>query len=110
MLEIDCQFSTYQAHTCSKSLTKRLFQDTIFVSFIKSTRHFPQHQVTASDYQDQCQDHSEAAARGVLKKGVLRNSTKFTGKHLCQSLFFNKVAGLWSATLLKRNSGTGVFQ
>ena len=26
------------------------------------------------------------------KKGVLRNFTKFTGKHLCQSLFFNKVA------------------
>ena len=26
------------------------------------------------------------------KKGVLRN---FTGKHLCQSLFFNKVAGLF---------------
>ena len=25
------------------------------------------------------------------KKGVLRNFTKFTGKHLCQSLFFNKV-------------------
>ena len=29
------------------------------------------------------------------KKGVLRNFAKFTGKHLCQSLFFNKVAGLW---------------
>ena len=29
-----------------------------------------------------------------FKKGVLRNFTKFTGKHLCQSLFFNKVAGL----------------
>ena len=28
------------------------------------------------------------------EKGVLRNFTKFTGKHLCQSLFFNKVAGL----------------
>ena len=28
------------------------------------------------------------------KKGVLRNFTKFTEKHLCQSLFFNKVAGL----------------
>ena len=27
------------------------------------------------------------------KKGVLRNFTKFIGKHLCQSLFFNKVAG-----------------
>ena len=26
------------------------------------------------------------------KKGVLRKFAKFTGKHLCQSLFFNKVA------------------
>ena len=28
------------------------------------------------------------------KKGVLKNFTKFAGKHLCQNLFFNKVAGL----------------
>ena len=28
------------------------------------------------------------------KKGVLRSFVKFTGKHLCQSIFFNKVAGL----------------
>ena len=28
-----------------------------------------------------------------LKKGVLRNFTKFTGKHLYQGIFFNKVAG-----------------
>ena len=28
------------------------------------------------------------------KKSVLRNLAKFAGKHLCQSLFFNKVAGL----------------
>ena len=27
------------------------------------------------------------------KKGALRNFTKFTGKNLCQMLFFNKVAG-----------------
>ena len=27
------------------------------------------------------------------EKGALRNFTKFTGKHLCQSLFFNKAAG-----------------
>ena len=27
------------------------------------------------------------------EKGVLRNFGKFTGKHLCQSLFFNKFAG-----------------
>ena len=29
---------------------------------------------------------------GFCKKGVLRNFVKFTGKHLCQSLFLNKVA------------------
>ena len=29
-----------------------------------------------------------------LKKGVLKNFAKFTGKHLCQSLCFNKVEGL----------------
>ena len=34
------------------------------------------------------------------KKGVLRNFTKFTGKHLCQSLYFNKVAGLRPAAAL----------
>ena len=36
------------------------------------------------------------------KKGVPRNFAKFTGKHLCQSPFFNKVAGLRPATLLKK--------
>ena len=35
------------------------------------------------------------------KKGVLRNFEKFTGKHLCQSLLFNKVAGIRPVTLLK---------
>ena len=40
--------------------------------------------------------------RCSVRKGVLRNFTKFTGKHLCQSLFFNKVAGLRPATLLKK--------
>ena len=29
-----------------------------------------------------------------IKKGVLGNFAKFTGKYLCQSLFFNKVADL----------------
>ena len=28
------------------------------------------------------------------KKGVLENFAIFAGKHLCQSVFFNKVAGL----------------
>ena len=32
--------------------------------------------------------------RCCIKKDVLRNFAKFTVKHLSQSLFFNKVAGL----------------
>ena len=31
--------------------------------------------------------------RCSVRKGVLRNFAKFTGKHLCQAVFFNKVAG-----------------
>ena len=37
-----------------------------------------------------------------VRKGILRNFTKFTGKHLCQSIFLNKVAGVRPATLLKK--------
>ena len=37
-----------------------------------------------------------------LKQDVLKNFPKFTGKHLYQSLFFNKVADLRPATLLKK--------
>ena len=33
------------------------------------------------------------------KKGALRNFAKFTEKHLCHSLFLNKVPGLRSAIL-----------
>ena len=33
-----------------------------------------------------------------MEEGVLKNFAKFTGKHLCQSLFFNKVAGHTPAT------------
>ena len=38
----------------------------------------------------------------LCKKDVLGNFTKFTGKHLRQSLIFNKAAGLRSVTLLKK--------
>ena len=48
-------------------------------------------------------DLQKQSSRGVLlKKGVLTNLAKFTGKHLRQSLFFNQVGGLRPTTLLKR--------
>ena len=39
---------------------------------------------------------TEATTKDSLlkKKSILKNFAKFVGKHLCQSLFFNKVAGL----------------
>ena len=40
--------------------------------------------------------------RCSIRKGVLRNFAKFTGKHPHQSLSFNKVVGLRHATLLKK--------
>ena len=41
--------------------------------------------------------------RWSVRKGVLRNFAKFTGKHLCQSVFFIKVAGwgCFSVLLIK---------
>ena len=39
--------------------------------------------------------------RCSFKTGALKNFAKFTGKLLCHSFFFNKVAGLRQATLLK---------
>ena len=37
-----------------------------------------------------------------FKKCVPRSFAKFTEKHLCQRLFFSKVAGPWRATLLNK--------
>ena len=54
---------------------------------------------------NQFKSKSKENATGNQKqssRGVLENFTKFTGKHLCQSLFFNKIAGLKPATLLKK--------
>ena len=47
--------------------------------------------------------------RCSIKKGVLGSFVKLSGKHLCQGLFFNKVAGLRSATLLKKRLGHRCF-
>ena len=46
--------------------------------------------IETSESDDECQKQSPGS---FYKKGVLKNFAKLTGKHLCQSLFFNKVAG-----------------
>ena len=47
--------------------------------------------------------YGEAVSRSCsIKKCVLKNFAKLTGKHLCQSLFIDKVVGLRPAILLKK--------
>ena len=47
-------------------------------------------------------DYRNSLPEVFCRKGALRNFSKFTGKHLCQSLYFNKVSGLRAETLLKK--------
>ena len=42
-----------------------------------------------------------------MKRGVLRNFAKFTGKHLCHSTFFNKVADV--CNFIKKDTPAQVF-
>ena len=52
--------------------------------------------VQISQHNDEKSTVRSSHLRYSMKKGVLRNFAKFTGKHLCQSLFFKP------ATLLKK--------
>ena len=47
--------------------------------------------------------------KGFFKKGVLKNSIKFTEKHMRRGLFCNKAAGWRPATSLNTESGTSAF-
>ena len=53
--------------------------------------------------------HQKQPPEVFCKKGFLWNFAKFTRKHLCQSLFINKIAGLRPATLLKKRLWRSVF-
>ena len=50
--------------------------------------------------------NSSSRPEVFCKKGALRNFGKFTGKHLCQSPFFNKVAG---CNFIKKETMTQLF-
>ena len=43
------------------------------------------------------------------KKGILKNFSKFIGKHLFQSLFFNKVVGLQACNSIKKETLAQLF-
>ena len=57
-----------------------------------------------------CRCFSVNFEKFFCKTGVHKNLVMFTGKHLCWALFFIKLQAWRIATLLKRDSSTGVFQ
>ena len=64
-------------------------------------------------HQKCCIHHQQSPPRSShqrcsLKKSVLKNFAKFTGKHLRLSLFFNKVAGA-ACNFIKKETLTQVF-
>ena len=54
-------------------------------------------------------DYRSSRPDVFCKKGVLKNFVKFTGKHLCQALFFSKVAGLRPVQLYQKETLALVF-
>ena len=67
--------------------------------FLKENVLTPFHSLFGRPYDVFRSSHPEV----FCKKGVLRNFANFAGKHLCQSLFFNKIEDLNPATLLKKS-------
>ena len=62
----------------------------VLISYINMFLHFEVRHIHSKF----CQLHLILSRSVFCKKGILRNFAKLTGKHLCQSLFFNRVAGL----------------
>ena len=73
-------------HSWIRDMALKFIKPKLYVHFSNETRDRSSH------------------GRSSVRKVVLRHLAKFTGKHLCQSLFFKKVAGL------RRNSFTEHLQ
>ena len=55
------------------------------------------------------QSYRSSPSRMFFKIGVLKNFPIFIGKHLCCSLFLNKLQTFRPVTFLRRDSSTGIF-
>ena len=89
----------YFSMTASYTLKwDQTFRNGVKTIFYKQLIKFPFIPSTVKQASIDRSSHPEV----FCKEGVLRNYAKFIGKYLCQSLFFNKVAGLRLAILLKK--------
>ena len=98
---------------CKKSVLKRFSQlsESLFNNKIEAPRMFFSCEF-CNIFKHTFFTERSSHQRCFVRKGVLRNFAKFTGKHLCQSLFFNKVAGLRPEVALQHgcSSATADFQ
>ena len=83
-----CSEKIYLRVTSPASLEKMIF-------ILENTAFLLKHHVDWHPRKTPRCSHQRCSTR----KDVLRNFAKFTGKDLCQSLFFNKATGLRVATL-----------
>ena len=85
----------------------------VFLRFFKSSKwvllHACQYQTLSISQSNAFCNLRSSRLEVFCSKGVLTNFTKFAGKHLCQSLFFNRVAGHEPATLVKKETLELVF-
>ena len=68
-------------------------------------KHFAECEISSSEkklFHTLKKNNRKQPREMFCKKCVLRNFTKFTGKNLCQGLFFSQGAGLRPSTLLKK--------
>ena len=81
----------------------------IFLKLREAFATFPQKLQICTIFHQGGQQFQKQSSRGVLcsVQRVLRNFTKFTRKHLFQSLFFNKVAGQ-ACNFIKTDYGTSI--
>ena len=79
----------YMLQTCTAVMLPEMFYK---IGVLKNFAY--QKPATLLKRRLRCRCFRSSHQRCSISKGVLRNFSKLTGKHLCQSLFFNKVAGL----------------
>ena len=90
--------SEYVCKTCLKELGILLKCSETFEKFLTSCNF-----LKILVFQNFFSKFRSNRQRRSVKKGVLRNFAKLTGKNLCQSLFFNKVVGTGVFLWILRN-------
>ena len=89
--------------SCCLALINAVMKYSFFAALVQSWRgnllkNCTPSQVFFKEFHNSCRTARSSHQRCSIIKGVLRNFAKFTGKHLCQSLFFKRLPPLQKVT------------